>query len=102
MTISDFKNILIILDPLIPTGMTIKGAMILLEIYLDEGHRISHYNDLIDGKLPSTSAYISRFEKGGLVIKADDDTSVRGTARLVVLTSKARAILGKAFKDLEA
>ena len=100
MEISSLRIILAQLDPLIPTGVTIKGAMILLEIYMDEGRRITHYNDLIEGKIPSTSAYISRFEKAGLLIKAVDDTSLRGSAKLVVLTPKGRKILNEIFADV--
>lgn len=102
MEIGTIQFILSRLDPLIPTGMTVKGAMILIEIYKDEGRRISHYNDLINGKIPSTSAYISRFEKEGLLIKAEDVTSTRGTAKLVVLSPKGRKALSEVFANIES
>jgi DNA-binding MarR family transcriptional regulator len=90
--------------PLTPLGMTVRGAILLLLIYENEGERINVYNEQLhiiedpQQKKGATSGYLNSFEKGGLITKVVDDTDPRGQARKIILTDNTRESLKKILK----
>ena len=85
-------------------GLTSRGLRLLLNVYLNEGKRVSDYNRMVnegetEERLASlvgkTSGYFSNFERLGLVTKVPDETDVRGQAKKIYLTYKVKEALNK-------